>query len=172
MTRPGQRNLAPIAWMSLALAMVAGLLSIAVPPGGQPAELYRAGRYAQALQGWLPTARQGDPIAQNRVAIQYHLGLGVERDYATAARWYGYAALSGNANARRNLGLLFENGLGVEQDPQLAYAWYVKALEVGHPRVRSDMDRVALNLTPNMIIQSRRLITAAMEEMPQTPASE
>ncbi len=43
-------------------------------------------------------------------------GLGVERDYAQALRWYLSAAEAGDGVAQFNWGVLFEHGLGVQQN--------------------------------------------------------
>ena len=74
-------------------------------------------------------ARGGDAVSQAELGRRYHMGEGVERDYALAARWYTRAAQRGQAAAQTNLGLLYTRGLGVEQDHGLAVAWYRRAAD-------------------------------------------
>lgn len=80
-----------------------------------------------ALGAWLPQAEQGDPEARVIVGEIYERGIGVEPDYAAAARWYRLAADDGSKRAQINLGHLYEQGLGVEADPKAAFDWYRRA---------------------------------------------
>lgn len=80
-----------------------------------------------ALSAWLPLAEQGDQEARVIVGEIHERGLGVEPDFATAARWYRLAADGGSRRAQINLGHLYEQGLGVAQDPKAALDWYRRA---------------------------------------------
>jgi TPR repeat protein len=46
----------------------------------------------------------------------YDNGLGVDRDYAEAMKWYQKAADQGNAIAEGDVGFMYDNGQGVQQD--------------------------------------------------------
>ena len=88
---------------------------------------YDRSNYDTALKVWLSQAEGGDKVAQTYVGEVYERGLGIEPDYALAAKWYQKAADQGYASAQINLGHLYEKGLGVPQDKTLALSWYRKA---------------------------------------------
>lgn len=78
-------------------------------------------------------AEQGHPEAQLRIAEAYADGVGVDRDPAWAARWFGKAARQGVAQAQVRLAHAFASGNGVPQDVPRAAAWYARAAAAGHP---------------------------------------
>lgn len=80
-----------------------------------------------ALGVWLPSAEKGDLEAALLVGEIYERGIGVQPDYALAARWYRTAADGGNARAQINLGNLYERGRGVPGDLHTALEWYRRA---------------------------------------------
>ncbi|NND92129.1 MAG: hypothetical protein HKN42_14815 [Granulosicoccus sp.] len=80
-----------------------------------------------SLKIWLPLAEEGDVQAQTYVGEIFEKGLGVEPDYAVAARWYRQAATQGYSRAQINLGYLYESGLGVNQDLTQAMNLYRQA---------------------------------------------
>ncbi|HCK80058.1 MAG TPA: sel1 repeat family protein [Candidatus Competibacteraceae bacterium] len=88
---------------------------------------FARGDYLTALVEWRPPAEQGQAEAQFNLGVLYDGGLGVERDYRQAARWYQRAAEQGHAKAQFNLAVLFANGLGVERDMEEAARWYRQA---------------------------------------------
>jgi TPR repeat protein len=47
----------------------------------------------------------------------YYSGLGVPKDFAEAAKWYGKAAGQGEANARHNFGVMLRDYLGRNRIP-------------------------------------------------------
>ena len=88
---------------------------------------YDRANYQTALNVWLEAAERGDPEAQTYVGDIYAKGLGIEPDYAKAAKWYQKAAKQGYKRAQTSLGYLYEAGLGVKQDLLKALEWYRKA---------------------------------------------
>ena len=72
-------------------------------------------------------AEKGDATAQFNLGLMYMNDLGVEKDYAEAAKWYRKSAEQGNANAQNILGIMYEKGNGVEKDYVEALKWYNKA---------------------------------------------
>ena len=54
----------------------------------------------------------------------YEKGLGANRDYREAMRWYGKAAAQGDSYAQYKLGWMYLNGLGVTEDKVEAYKWF------------------------------------------------
>ncbi|HLW78481.1 MAG TPA: tetratricopeptide repeat protein, partial [Terriglobia bacterium] len=65
---------------------------------------YDQGDYSTALQELRPLAEQGNAEAQVLVALMYHQGRGVPRDFVQAEKWYKAAADQGNAQAECQLG--------------------------------------------------------------------
>ena len=72
-------------------------------------------------------AEQGDAKAQSDLALMYHSGEGVPKNYKEAAKWYRKAAKQGHVKAQWNLGQMYRKGEGVPQDYVEAYAWYLLA---------------------------------------------
>jgi len=77
-------------------------------------------------------AEQGDAWYQTELALMYHQGKGLAKDYSEAARWYRLAAEQGFSKAQANLGVMYGEGQGVQQDYALAEAWFRKAAEKGN----------------------------------------
>ncbi len=94
--------------------------------GGEYTDFDRAS-YSTALKVWLGEAKAGSAEAQYYVGQIYEKGLGLEPDYAAAARWYEKAAEQDYSAAQNSLGFLYEMGLGVEQDSSKALNWYRQA---------------------------------------------
>ena len=63
-----------------------------------------------------PGCRSGYGAAQFNLAMLYHNGQGVTKNYQEAARLYRLAAGNGNARAQFNLGTMYQIGQGVPQD--------------------------------------------------------
>lgn len=93
---------------------------------------WQRGEHAAALAQWLPLAEAGHARAQFAVGLAHERGQGVERDPATAARWYRRAAAQGLADAEYNLALLYLDGRGVEQDLEETVRLFRAAAERGH----------------------------------------
>ncbi len=61
----------------------------------------------------------------------YQRGVGVERDLASAKRWYLAAARLGNARAAHNLGVMDAEPVGEKADYAEAARWFRRAAEMG-----------------------------------------
>ncbi len=92
---------------------------------------WQRGEHAAALAQWLPLAEAGQARAQFAVGLAYDRGQGVERDAATAARWYRRAAAQELADAEYNLALLYLDGRGVKQDLEETVRLFRAAAERG-----------------------------------------
>lgn len=64
---------------------------------------YEKGYYTEAAEFYKRAAEQGNPEAQNRLALLYHNGEGVTQDRAEAEKWFRKAADQGNEEAKLNL---------------------------------------------------------------------
>ena len=90
----------------------------------------------QALRKLQQSAENGDAQAQYRLAVLYHKGQGVPKDYGQAASWYLKAAEQGHAKAQLYLGLMYRNGRGVEQDHTQAAQWFMKSAVQGEGKAQ------------------------------------
>ena len=77
-------------------------------------------------------AEQGYAYAQCCLAICYHKGRGVPKNYDLAAGWYAAAAVQGVARAQFELAGLYAEGKGVETSAEEAVRWYIAAARQGH----------------------------------------
>lgn len=122
-----------------------------------PAAAFKNKQYATAHKLWLPQAEQGDADAQNALGTIYYLGLGVERDYRKALKWFELAATQGHPRAQRNAGMMHEHGMGVPQDFFKAYVWLYAAHKQGNEAAQIYINSLVSKLTPNQQIKARRM---------------
>lgn len=99
----------------------------------------KMGDYAVALKHFRPLAEQGNPRAQNDLAIMYHRGLGVPQDYVEAAKWFRKAAEQGVTVAQYELGNMYHSGQGVPQDDAKAAKWYGRAAANKHAPAQNSL---------------------------------
>ncbi len=83
------------------------------------------------------TASKGgakDPSAgqDHKRGLLFYKGIGVDKDFRKAARWFKQAARKGHARAQYNLGIMSYLGQGVPQDYAQAAVWFKKAGEQDH----------------------------------------
>ena len=84
-------------------------------------------------------AREGDPIAQNRLGWNYQKGIGVPQDYQKAIYWYRKAADQGHLDGQKNVGWMYHQGLGVPKDMAQAAHWYEKAATQGDANAQNNL---------------------------------
>lgn len=91
--------------------------------------LYRAGKFAEALNVWRSRAAEGQADAAFRLGQALTDGAvpGAPQDAAEGARFLKQAADDGHGEALLLLGRLYEQGRGVAADPVAALACYLKA---------------------------------------------
>ena len=136
-----------------------------------PVSLFKEGAYERSFVIFRERAASGDDDARNYVGIHYYLGLGTDKDYPEAIKWFEPAALNGHADAMRNLGIMYMRGLGVEQDWSMAYAWLYHAVQNGHEHAEDYLSVSADYVTPNKSMQQRKLIEEKIRDYrrQQTP---
>ena len=84
-------------------------------------------------------AEQGDPWYQTEMALFYHNGQGVPKNYNEALSWYRKAALQGFAKAQTNLGVMYAEGQGVQQNFAEAMSWFRKASLQGNASAQHNL---------------------------------
>lgn len=109
----------------------------------QLAEAYYTGRGVeqdnkQAAFWYEKLAKQGDVRAQTTLGLLYFRGVGLERNYSLAYKWWSLAAVRDPA-AQFNLGNLFLEGKGVPPDLAKAAEWYTAAARKGHVQAQHNL---------------------------------
>lgn len=102
---------------------------------------FQANEFSKARHLWLPLAEQGHTQAQYAIGRLYEKGKGVERDFATAAKWYRLAAEKDHADSQYRLAVGYAYGLGLKKDESLALAWLRKAANNGQKRAQKTLGR-------------------------------
>jgi len=102
---------------------------------------YEAGDYAKARGIWQAMAEKGDIHAQYSVGRLYEKGRGVDRDFATAIKWYRQAAEKGHADSQYRLAVGYGYGLGVKKDETLGVMWLRKAAANGQKRAQKSLGK-------------------------------
>jgi hypothetical protein len=92
---------------------------------------YLARNYKFAMTRLKPFAESGNAKAQSYLGSMFESGLGTERDYGEALRWFLKGAEQGDAYSQAHAGYLYAEGLGVARDEKLATEWYAKAADQG-----------------------------------------
>ncbi len=81
-----------IVLLSLSVALFAGNLSLAM-------EALERGDFKTAVEQFKIAAQQGDPMAQQNLAVMYNNGFGVKKDPQKASYWFEQAS-SGESSAK------------------------------------------------------------------------
>lgn len=87
-----------------------------IPPGETDADYW----FTKELE---LAAMQGDPVAQSKLAIAYHEGLGVEQNPTRAFNFSLAAAKQGHAGAQAMVSASYDSGKVVPQDLVEALFW-------------------------------------------------
>jgi TPR repeat protein len=125
---------APLLALALALLIAAPMPARAEadPDLAAAKRAYDASEYLEAARLVRPLAEGGNPAAQFLMGQMLFFGLGVERDDAKAASFYGLAAQAGNTEAQYRLGYLLATGQGVGYDAAAAERYWIAAASKGH----------------------------------------
>ena len=108
--------------------------------------------------GWIP-------LAQEFLAIMYHDGIDVEKDFGKALEFYRQSALSGNASAQFGLAGMYLKGEGGEVDSVQAYLFASLAAAQDFPKAEKLAKKAAKKLSAEQIAEA----DAAIAARTQTP---
>lgn len=103
-------------------------------------ELYREGKYEEAIEYFKQAAVKCNGKAQCFLATCYLKGQGTEKDYAKAIQYFQMSARKDNKQALYSLGLCYEKGMGVEKDLTYARSYYEKAAALGHSGAQGKLE--------------------------------
>jgi uncharacterized protein len=122
------------------------------PAAGRDSDAYAAlqrGYYLTALRIALPLANIGDPVAQTLVGEIYGRGLGVPRDDAQAARWYGAAARAEDATGQFRYALMLLDGSAGHMDAAEARRLMRAAADKGVSLAAYNYGQMLIEASPN-----------------------
>ena len=100
-------------------------------------------------------AKQGDPIAMEKLADMYRAGKQVTADMNKALQWYEKAADNGEVSAMVVLGDIYREGVDVSQDKEQAINWYEKASDSGHTMAKLRLGTLSVRSQGRPIEPSR-----------------
>lgn len=87
-------------------------------------------------------AENGDAKSQYHLAVLYHDGKVIPKDYVQAAYWYRKAAEQGHDKAQLYLGLLYFKGYGVPKNNDEAVKWLTLSSEQGNDKAKIFLDDI------------------------------
>lgn len=124
--------------------------------------------FTGAMKYWLPLAKEGNSDVAASIAVMYHAGTGVKRDYEQAFYWYKQAAEKGNKAAQANLGVMYAKGTGIKRDYVESYAWYsVAAEDLPIDKIGSALwgiDYIATQMTPQEVEKAKQLTSTYVKK--------
>lgn len=111
------------------------------PSVGVCIEHYSQKNYVKAMDEC--SLFQGRIIASAKplfiVGEMYNFGLGVDKDYKAAFKWYSESVEAGSTNAKVRLTRAYRFGIGTKKDMSKAVHWMKKAAEEGVASAQSDL---------------------------------
>ena len=119
--------------------------------------------YATALRLFKKVANRNFIEGQYRLGVMYRDGLGVERDPATALKWFEESGGTdwmrevgkfGYPEAQYQAGLMYRDGIGTERDLEEAADWFEKAAKHDYPPAQLEL--AAMLLRGDGVDQDRR----------------
>lgn len=144
----------------LALLWVGTVPVVYAGPAEEARSAFNFFDYTVARRAWEPLAEAGHPDAQYGLYQIYSRGLLIEPDQAVALRWLRPAANQGHAAAQFYLGLTYLRGDGLEQNFTQAWVWFSRSEKQNFPTSERARISVENRLTPEQLIQARRLLNA------------
>jgi uncharacterized protein len=136
------------------------------PSVRQGVELWRAGKWDDAVSMWQPFAENGDADAMFNLGQAYKLGRGVALDKSIARDWYRRAAVKGHLPAQANLGILM---FQATEKPE-ALRWLKAAADRGEMRAQYVLGIVHWNgdgASKSMPLAYAYLVRAAAQGLPE-----
>ena len=101
-------------------------------------------------------AVSGNPQAQFAMGERFYQGIGVGKDYATAAAWFELAAKQGHPQAQRLLAMMLFVGRGVTPDPVEAYKWIHLASRHGEEETLQIKRKIAAKIPAEAIAEGEQ----------------
>lgn len=119
------------------------------------------GDYAKAVKLLKPLAKQGNAVAQFKLATLYFSGKGVPLNQKEAMKLYRLSAEQGHAVAQSNLATMYYRGDGVQKDFVMAHVWKslaaANADDERRQRYNEQLKELANDMTARQIAEARAL---------------
>ena len=134
--------------------------------------------FSNAAACFQKAAEHGHAMAQNNLALMYAMGLGFDKNWTEAAKWFRRGADQGDAGAQYHLGVHYHRASMVK-DPQIAnesrieaYKWFQLAATQGYWKADSCLERVNLQMDQRGVTEARRRVAnfVAKNEQSNDPA--
>ena len=112
-------------------------------------------------------AAGGDAAAEFNLAVLYHTGEGVTKNYQKSLQWMEKAAADGDKDAPLNLYAICTQGNGVEKNPAKAAKWCMRAARAGNVKayfVLSDIYRYGRGAPQNARLSAFWLLRGLQAE--------
>src|SRR3989338_555720 len=120
------------------------------------------GAYAKAVKLLKPLAKEGNAVAQFKLATLYYRGKGVRQNSKEAMRLYRLSAEQGHVAAQSNLATMYYRGESVPRDFVMAYMWKKLAASKaeGERRTRylEQLGELAKSMTARQIAEAQALV--------------
>ena len=150
----------------LAAVLVAGLATPASADLEDGEAAFLRGDYAAALRAAMPSAEEGDALAQVLVAGSYFM-MGPTR-YPEAVVWYQRSAEQGHPEGQLGLAQMYAYGFGTDQKFVHAYMWSSLAERGLRPsrryRAKEVRKDVVQWMTPDQIAEAQRMVREWLEK--------
>jgi TPR repeat protein len=118
----------------------------------------------EALAACEAVANDGNPQAQFELGNVYYQGQLVERELATALKWFELASLQGHAEAQQTLGMMFFRGEGVQANNVQAYVVLKMAAVNGAEDALDSADLVAAQMRNEELQQATQVLGQIFRE--------
>jgi TPR repeat protein len=111
-------------------------------------------------------ADQGHSIAQNNLALMHAAGLGMNKNWGEATRWFERGAAQGDAGAQYHLGVhchrasMLHDGGPVRESRIEAYKWFQLAAQQGYWKADVCLERVNLQMDREEVTEAARRVSS------------
>ncbi len=108
-------------------------------------KLEREGNYNEAFKWYKSSAELGYVRAQNKLAVLYDEGIGVNKNKQEAFKWFLKAAEQGDVDAQYNVANCYLNGSGVDKNIEKAEKWFIEAAKMGDVGAMTKLEKMNPN---------------------------
>ena len=122
--------------------------------------------FSEAAACFQKAAERGHAIAQNNLALMYAMGLGLDKNWTEAARWFHRGADQGDPGAQYHLGVHYHRS-SLVNDPHTmhesrieAYKWFQLAATQGYWKADTCLERVNLQMDQSDVTEAKRRVAS------------
>ena|SRR5882762_1162906 len=138
-----------------------------------------AAGFSNAAACFHKAAEHGHAMAQNNLALMYATGMGLDKNWTEAAKWFRRGADQGDAGAQYHLGVHYHRASMVRDAPTAnesrieAYKWFQLAATQGYWKADTCLERVNLQMDRTDVTEAKRRVASFLvkNEKADDPAS-